>query len=115
MSLRTALGNVFIDDAVERYILRLVDGTRAPARYGLQFERYLRFGASPRATINLSLAARGLALMAGRDFTLPQDVKEVAHDILRHRLALTYRAEAEAITSDDLIDQLLATIPVLTS
>jgi MoxR-like ATPase len=114
MRLRSALANVFIDDAVERYILRLVDATRSPAKYGLQFERYLRFGASPRATINLSLAARGLALMAGRDFALPQDVKDVAHDILRHRLALTYRAEAESITSDDLIDQLLATVPVVT-
>ena len=114
LELRQALEEVFIDEEVERYILRIVDATRHPARHGLDFERYLRFGASPRASIYLSLASRGAALIEGRDYTVPQDVKDVAHDVLRHRLALTYRAEAENTSSDQLIDRILATIPVKT-
>jgi MoxR-like ATPase len=112
LELRGVLEKVFIDEKVERYIIRLVDATRHPANYGLELDRYLRFGASPRASIYLSLAARGHALMLGRDYTTPQDVKDVSHDILRHRMAISYRAEAEAITSDDLLDKILSAVPV---
>jgi MoxR-like ATPase len=112
MELRSQLEAVFIDEKVERYIIRLVDATRHPADYQIDITRYLRFGASPRASIYLSLAARGHALMLGRDYTTPQDVKDVAHDILRHRMALSYRADAESITSDVLLDQILALVPV---
>lgn len=111
MEMRRALEDVFIDEKVERYILRLVDATRHPDKYGLDFSRYVRFGASPRASIYLSLAARGHALMLGRDYVTPQDVKDVSHDILRHRMAISYRAEAESITSDDLLDQILKSVP----
>ena len=111
MEMRRALEEVFIDEKVERYILRLVDATRHPEKYGLDISRYVRFGASPRASIYLSLAARGNALMQGRDYATPQDVKDVSHDILRHRMAISYRAEAESITSDDLLDQILKTVP----
>ncbi len=113
MEMREALGEVFIDEKVERYIVRLVDSTRNPKRYGLDIERYLRFGASPRASIYLSLAARGHAFMKGREYAVPQDVKDVAYDILRHRLAISYRAEAESITSDDLLEQILSTVPIV--
>ncbi|MEM6884080.1 MAG: MoxR family ATPase [Verrucomicrobiota bacterium] len=112
VEMRGALDKVFMDEKVERYILRLVDSTRHPEKYGLKFEKFLRFGSSPRASIYLSLGARGYAMMQGRDYTVPQDVKDVAHDILRHRMALSYRAEAENLTSDDLIDQMLDTVPV---
>jgi MoxR-like ATPase len=112
MALRGELEKVFIDEKVERYIIRLVDATRHPSQYDLDLDRYLRFGASPRASIYLSLAARGHALMQGRDYTTPQDVKDVAHDVLRHRMALSYRAEAESMTSDDLLDQILSIVPV---
>lgn len=112
MEMRVALEEVFIDEKVERYILRLVDATRHPANYGLDLARYLRFGASPRASIFLSLTARGRAMMLGRDYATPQDVKDVAYDVLRHRLAISYRAEAEAITSDALLDQILSKVPV---
>ncbi|MGB0416975.1 MAG: AAA family ATPase [Coraliomargarita sp.] len=115
MQMRAELEKVFIDEKVEKYILRLVDATRNPENYGLDVSRYLRFGASPRASIYLSLAARGHALMQGRDYTTPQDVKDVAHDILRHRMAISYRAEAESITSDDLLDQMLKQVPVTES
>jgi len=112
LEMRTLLDKVFIDEKVERYILRLVDSTRNPETYGLDIGRYLRFGASPRATIYLSLAARGLAMLQHREFTVPQDVKDVAGDILRHRMALSYRAEAEGLTSDDLIERMLASVPI---
>lgn len=112
LEMRGLLDKVFIDEKVERYILRLVDSTRNPETYGLDIGRYLRFGASPRATIYLSLAARGLAMLQHREFTIPQDVKDVTGDILRHRMALSYRAEAEGLTSDDLIERMLASVPI---
>ena len=112
MKMRATMETVFIDEKVERYILRLVDATRHPGKYDLDLGRYLRFGASPRASIYLSLAARGHALMQQRDYVIPQDVKDVAHDLLRHRMAISYRAEAESITSDDLLDQILAKVSV---
>ncbi len=96
-----------------RYILRIVDATRNPESYGLDIARHMRFGASPRATIYLSLAARGYALLNQREFTVPQDIKDVAGDILRHRIALSYRAEAEGLSSDDLIIQILENVPIV--
>lgn len=112
MEMRKSLEAVFIDEKIERYLLRIVDATRHPENYDLDLNGYIRFGASPRASIYLSLAARGQALLNGRDFTTPQDVKDVAHDILRHRLAITYRAEAESLSSDDLLDKILNHVPV---
>ncbi len=110
---RGLLDKVFIDEKVERYILRIVDATRNPSAYGVDISRYLRFGASPRATIYLSLAARGLAMLNQREFAVPQDIKDVAGDVLRHRMALSYRAEAEGLTSDDLIEKILNTVPIM--
>ena len=109
---RGTLGKAFIHPKVVRYSLRIVDATRNPANYDLDIGRYIRFGASPRASIYLSLGARGQALMNGCDYTTPQNVKDVAHDILRHRIAISYRAEAEGITSDDLLDTLRKQVPV---
>lgn len=113
LDMRTLLDKVYIDEKVERYILRVVDATRNPDSYGLDIARYMRFGASPRATIYLSLAARGYALLNQREFTVPQDIKDVAGDILRHRIALSYRAEAEGLSSDDLIIQILENVPIV--
>jgi len=110
---RALLDKVFIGEKVERYILSVVDATRNPAVYCLDISRYLRFGASPRATIYLSLAARGLAMLNQREFAVPQDVKDIAGDVLRHRMALSYRAEAEGLTSDDLITKILNTVPIM--
>lgn len=110
---RALLDKVFIDEKVEKYILRVVDATRNPSAYGVDISRYLRFGASPRATIYLSLAARGLAMLNQREFAVPQDIKDVAGDVLRHRMALSYRAEAEGLTSDDLIEKILNTVPIM--
>lgn len=113
MKMRKCLESTFIDEKVEKYIIRLVNGTRYPEQHDLDLKRYLRFGASPRASIYLSQAARGNAFMQKRDYTTPQDVKDVAHDVLRHRLAISYRAEAESLTSDDLLDQILSKIPAV--
>ncbi len=113
LEMRGLLDKVYIDEKVERYILRVVDATRNPESYGLDIARYLRFGASPRATIYLSLAARGYALLNQREFAVPQDIKDIASDILRHRMALSYRAEAEGLTSDALIEKLLAAVPIV--
>ena len=113
LDMRTLLDKVYIDEKVERYILRVVDATRNPESYGLDIARYMRFGASPRATIYLSLAARGYALLNQREFTVPQDIKDVAGDILRHRIALSYRAEAEGLGSDDMIIQILENVPIV--
>ncbi len=104
-SLRAALKDVYCDEKVGDYILDIVFKTR-------EVNSHIQNGASPRATLALNLAARGNALLHGRAYATPQDVKEVAHDVLRHRILLTYEAEAENITSDLIIDKILATVPV---
>ena len=109
-----AVDDVYCDAKVGDYILDLVFATRAPAAVkGLaDLKDAIQLGASPRATLCLNLAARANALLRGRAYTAPQDVKAVAHDVLRHRLILTYEAEAEALTPDKIIDRLLAEVPV---
>jgi MoxR-like ATPase len=109
---RTELDHVAVDRKIQDYIVSLVFATREPAAAGLpEFEKLLEFGTSPRATIFLTRAARARAYLEGRDFVLPDDVKAVAHPVLRHRLRTTYEADARGIDSDQLIDRLLATVP----
>lgn len=98
---------VHIEPAVEGYIVDLVRATRDPAFYGLPLQGLIRWGASPRAALFLSLASRARALLSGRDFVLPEDVQALAYPVLRHRILLTYEAAAEDKTSDDLIAVLL--------
>ncbi len=109
-----AVDQVYCDAKVGDYILDLVFATREPAAVkGLSdLHGALQLGASPRATLSLNLAARANALLRGRAYATPQDVKEVAHDVLRHRLLLTYEAEAENLTPDLIVDRLLSEIPV---
>ena len=102
---RAALKDIYCDEKVGDYLLDIVFKTRAA-------NAMIPRGASPRATLALNLAARGHALMRGRKYATPQDVKEVVHDVLRHRILLTYEAEAEGVTSDQLIDRILAEVPV---
>lgn len=112
--LLSAVENVYCDEKVGDYILDLVFATRDPASVkGLaSLKEAIQLGASPRATLCLNLAARANALLRGRAYATPQDVKEVAHEVLRHRLLLTYEAEAENLTPDAVIDRLLAEVPV---
>ena len=111
--LRLLLDDVLIEDKVQEYIVDLVAATRDPAACGLDdLAPLIRFGASPRATIMLALAARANALMQQRNYTTPNDVKAVAMDILRHRVAVTYEAEAEDISPDHIVQKILDSVRV---
>lgn len=109
---RKEVDQVFIDEKVIDYILDIVFATRQPADYNLDIQHLLLFGASPRATLALKVASKAYAFLQGRNYVTPNDVKKVAHDILRHRLRRSYEAEAEEIATDQIIDRILATIPV---
>lgn len=110
--LRALADDIFMDEKIEEYIVSLVDATRNPSNYGLDIGPLIRYGASPRATIFLAMASRACALMEGRGYVIPQDVKSVAMDVLRHRVMVTYEAEAEEKTAEDIIEQVLQTVDV---
>ncbi len=111
--LRALAMEVHVDPRIEEYIVNLVDATRRPQAYGLDSLRgWLQYGASPRATIFLTQAAKGNALLGGRGYVTPQDVKSIAMDVLRHRLLLTYEAEAEEKTPEELVQAILDTVKV---
>jgi MoxR-like ATPase len=113
MQMRKRIDEIYLDEKVERYILRVVAASRKPADFNMpDLSQYIRFGASPRASIYLALAARGHALVRGGDFVTPDDVKAVLHDVVRHRIAITYRAEADGINSDGLLDRIASTVAV---
>ena len=113
-ALRDTLKEVYCDEKVGDYILDIVFATREPDRVnGLEpLKEQIQVGASPRATLALNKAARANALVHGRAYATPQDVKEIVHDVLRHRILLTYEAEAEEVSSDNVIDKILNVIPV---
>jgi MoxR-like ATPase len=103
---------IYADQAIKRYAAGITDVTRYPDRHGIALARYVLYGASPRASIAMVLGAKALALLGGRGYVIPEDVKAVAHDVLRHRLILTFEAEADGITPDQVIDQILGTVHV---
>ncbi len=104
---------VYVDPALIEYAVRMVTATRKPEEVGLKdFQRYVMFGASPRASINLILTARALAFVRGRNYALPQDVLDMAFDVMRHRVVLTYEALSDNMTSDTLVKKILDRIPV---
>jgi MoxR-like ATPase len=104
---------IYIDDQVRDYILNLVRATREPAEFGMpNLKPLIDFGGSPRASIYLGTGARAVAFLAGRGYVTPQDVKDIAYDVLRHRVILTYEAEAEQVTPEDVIKNILETVPV---
>ena len=105
--------SVHVDDRISRYIVQIVSATRKPTEHRLpSLAPHISFGASPRATLALAHVAKGHAFIQGRPFVIPEDVKAVAHDVLRHRLVLSYEAAAEQVTSDRIIDQILNVVPV---
>jgi MoxR-like ATPase len=113
MALQRECREVYVDPTLIQYAVRLVGATRDPGRAGLDdLARYLLFGASPRATIHLIEASRALAFLRGRDYVLPDDVVDLAPDVIRHRLVLSYEALAEALTPDQLLRRLMQRIPV---
>ena len=111
-TMRSILDQVYCDEKVGDYILDIVFATRKPSDYKVDIDHQIEYGASPRATLYLNLAARANAMLNGRAYATPQDVKEIAHDVLRHRVILTYEAEAEDVTSEDVITHLLSELPV---
>ena len=109
---RKYVNDVYVDPKLRDYIVDLILATREPAQYKLDLAQYIEFGASPRATISLTLAAKAWALMQGRSYVIPQDVKEIGMDVLRHRVIPSYEAEAEEIQSEDLVQSIFDTVPV---
>ena len=109
---REVLDEIYMDDKVKDYIVALVHATRAPQALGLQIGDWIEYGASPRATIYLARGARAMAFLGGRGYVTPQDVKDIAPDVLRHRVIVSYEAEAEEKTSEDVVQHVLDHVPV---
>jgi MoxR-like ATPase len=113
LSLQKEADRVYVDPALLDYAVRLASATREPASFGSRdLERYITYGASPRASINLILTARALAFVRGRDYALPQDVRDMTLDVLRHRLVLSFEALSDNVTSDDVLKTLIDRVPV---
>lgn len=109
---REVVNSIYIDERVKDYIIDVVWATRRPGDFKLKLEEFVAYGASPRATISLTLAARARAFLNGRGYVTPQDVKSVGADVLRHRVIVTYEAEAEEVTSETVIERIFAGLPV---
>lgn len=109
---RKVVNQVYIDDKVVDYLLKIVFATRNPAAYGIDAENLVMYGASPRASIGMTIAAKAHAFLSGRAFVTPHDIKQLGHDLLRHRIRRTYEAEAEEISPDQIITKIFETIPV---
>jgi MoxR-like ATPase len=109
---RHVVDTLYVDDKIRDYIVDVVLATRPPTAAAMKLDGFIQTGASPRATIALTLAARAMAFLSGRHFVVPQDVKAVAMDVLRHRVAVTYEAEAENISPENVIETILSTLPV---
>lgn len=109
---RELIQHIYIDDKVKNYILDLVFATRNPQDFNLNIEGLIEYGASPRATIALTQSAKAMAFLKGRGYVTPQDVKNIAHDVLRHRMHITYEAEAEGLNEDKLVTKILEELPV---
>lgn len=110
---RDLVKKVYMDEKIENYILDIVFATRDPKAYNIKdMEGLINFGGSPRASINLAIAAKALAFLNRRGYVIPEDVREICHDVLRHRIGLSYEAEAESITQEDIITKILDTVEV---
>jgi MoxR-like ATPase len=109
---REAMHAIYVDDRIKEYVVRLVHATRRPREYQLDLEGLVQYGASPRATLWLVAAARGHAFLRGRGFVTPEDVKTVGPDVLRHRLILSFEAEAESVTPDQVVQRVLDAVEV---
>jgi MoxR-like ATPase len=116
LGLQREADKVFVDPVLMEYVVRLVTATRSPKEYGVQdIAKYITYGASPRASINIVLTARALAFMRGRSYVLAQDISDMAVDVLRHRIVLSYEALSDDVTSDTLISKVMERIPVPTA
>ena len=113
LNARKIVREVYLDEKIENYITDIVFATRYPEDYKLEkFIGMINYGGSPRASINLALAAKAYAFIKRRGYVIPEDVRAIAHDVLRHRIGLTYEAEAESITTEEIINEVLNTVEV---
>jgi len=112
LATRKLVDQIHVDDKIRDYIVKIVIATRKPQDFKLDLKHFIQFGASPRATIFLTLAAKAWALLQGRDYVIPEDIKSIGPDVLRHRIILTYEAEAQAVTTDAIIKQVFNAVPV---
>lgn len=113
LSLKESVKKIHIDEEVERYMITLVTATREPEKFGLEpIKRYLQFGASPRVSIDMFKAVRAVAFLRGKDFVTPGDIASIIKELMRHRIVLSYEAEAEGIEIDDLIEQIIKAVPI---
>ncbi|MEM4259861.1 MAG: MoxR family ATPase [Candidatus Woesearchaeota archaeon] len=104
---------IYADTKVENYIIRLVDATRNPKKYNISAGKFIDYGASPRSSIALFIAAKAHAFLKGKPFITPMDVKEIAHNVLRHRIILNYEGQAEEVNTDQIVDEILKKVPIL--
>lgn len=111
--LQNDVKKIYLDPKIEKYIVRLVDSTRNPSRYNLEFGKYVEFGSSPRASIALYIASKAHALINGKTYVTPQDVKSIATSVFRHRLILNYEGQAEEIKNEDIVKEILSKVPVM--
>ena len=112
MAAREVVDQIYMDDKIKEYIINLVFATRKSSDYGLKLDNMIQFGASPRATIAIALAAKAQAYLNSRAYVTPQDIKDIACDVLRHRIIVSYEAEAESVSSEDIIGKILDTVKV---
>src|SRR5271165_2645626 len=112
LATRKLVDQIHVDDKIRDYIVKVVFATRKPQDFKLDIKHFIQFGASPRATIFLTLAAKAWALLQGRDYVIPEDIKNIGPDVLRHRIILTYEAEAQAVTTDAIIKKVFNAVPV---
>jgi MoxR-like ATPase len=113
MNARNLIHEVYVDEKIEKYILDIVFATRSPKEFGMNnLTDMISYGASPRASINLALSAKAMAFIKRRGYVIPEDVRAVCADVLRHRVAVTYEAEAEELTSENIIQEILNKIEV---
>jgi MoxR-like ATPase len=112
LTAREALASVYVDDKIQEYVLDLITATRKPRDFGLPLENLVAYGASPRATLFLVRGAQALALLEGRPYVLPEDVKHIAPDVLRHRIHVSYEAEAEGVDGEEVARRILEQVRV---
>ena len=109
---RDAMHSIYVDDRIKDYVVRLVQATRRPREFNLDLEGLVQYGASPRATLALVAAGRAHAFLRGRGFVSPEDIKAIGHDVLRHRLILSFEAEAESVTPDQVVQRVFDAVEV---
>ncbi|MBN2251845.1 MAG: MoxR family ATPase [Candidatus Altiarchaeota archaeon] len=113
LEMQKNLKNIYLSEEIKKYIVHIVNATRRPNDYGIKEGRYMRWGGSPRASINLSIAAKATAMMNNRTFVMPEDVRAIAHEVLRHRVILNYEGKAKGIGTDQIVTSIIGKVPVL--